>query len=155
MLLGIHRDAVDRTGWHAQVAAAAQRLDHGVHPLGGADDRVQRAGGDAFGAADAKQGIDPGDVPCTRLAAPGIQCRRRLLQQDGEPLDTGLAARRAAVDRRFTERDGLGIGLASVVAALGALGLGQQGVDALDEAVWIGGGGHGRIIEAGSMCRRV
>ena len=53
-----HRDAVDRAHRHAQLAAGAQRVDHGVHALGRADDAVDRAGLDAQRAADAPGLVD-------------------------------------------------------------------------------------------------
>jgi hypothetical protein len=115
--------------------AAARRIDHRVHPLGGPDDGIERAGGDALGTAYAKLRVDSSDVARTGLASAGIKCWRRLLQQFGQSHDTRLATRGATVDRRRFVHDGPGVGLASGVAALGALGLGQQRVDALDETV--------------------
>src|SRR5205085_7702791 len=48
-----HVDAIDRAGRHAQLAADAPVLDHGVHLALCADDRIDRAGLDAARAADA------------------------------------------------------------------------------------------------------
>src|SRR5205085_12383032 len=48
-----HVDAIDRAGRHAQLAADAPVLDHGVHLALCADDRIDRAGLDAAPAADA------------------------------------------------------------------------------------------------------
>src|SRR5262245_33295981 len=58
---GGHVDAVDRAGRQAQPAAYAPRLDHGVHEALRADDRVDRTGVDAAGAADAARFVDQGD----------------------------------------------------------------------------------------------
>ena len=59
---GLERDAVDRAGRDAQLAAGAPRRDHRVHELRGADDRVHRAGLDALGAADADRLVDDRDL---------------------------------------------------------------------------------------------
>src|SRR5690606_17641107 len=40
----LHADAIDRTGRDAQLATGAFGDDDGVHLLGGADDRIDRAG---------------------------------------------------------------------------------------------------------------
>jgi len=42
-----HRDAVDRTGRHAQLAATAKRFEHAMHALVRTDDRVDRTRLDA------------------------------------------------------------------------------------------------------------
>ena len=52
------RDAIDRAGRDAELAARAERRKHGVHALGPADDRVDRTRGDAQRAADAGRFID-------------------------------------------------------------------------------------------------
>src|SRR6201982_3123143 len=53
-----HRDAVDRAGRDAQLAAGAQREHHGVHLPLRTDDRIDRAGWQAAGAADAGLFVD-------------------------------------------------------------------------------------------------
>ena len=61
-LRGRHRqqhDAVDRAGRHAQLTAGAVIGDHGMHQLGGADNRVDGTDLDALGAADAVGLDDP------------------------------------------------------------------------------------------------
>lgn len=54
-------DAVDRARRHAEFTARAAVGKHGVHPLGGADDGIDGAGGNAQCAADAGRLVDPGD----------------------------------------------------------------------------------------------
>lgn len=58
---GQELDAVDRAGWHAQLAAGATVGEHAMHELGGPDDRVDRTGRDTQRAADARCFVDAGD----------------------------------------------------------------------------------------------
>ena len=53
-------DAVHRAHRHAQLAAGAVGLDHGVHQFVAAEDGIGRAGLDAQGAADAPGFVDDG-----------------------------------------------------------------------------------------------
>ena len=126
-------DAVNRTGRNAQVATSAPVGQHGMHVLVGADDGVDRTGLDAQRAADAVRLVDAGHQQRTGLAAAQVERQGGRLQQGGERGDAFVAARRAAVDGGVAGGDGIGIGPAAVIAALGALRLGQQGVDAVGE----------------------
>src|SRR5690606_20448566 len=55
---GNHLDAVDRAGCEAELAAAALRRNHRVHPAPRADDGVDRADIDALAAPDAARLVD-------------------------------------------------------------------------------------------------
>src|SRR5205807_2472512 len=79
-----HTDAVDRAGRHAQLAARAQREDDGVHLVVCADDRIDRAGRQALGAADADFLIDLRDQRRALDPVGGIQRERRAPEKRGE-----------------------------------------------------------------------
>src|SRR5690606_37732888 len=96
----LDQDAVGGTGRHAQLAAGAERRQHRVHALAGADDRVDRAGLYALGATDAIGRHDPGDRP--RLLGPArrVECERLAPEGGGEAGDPPAATGRTAVDGR-------------------------------------------------------
>ena len=120
-----HVDAVDRTGRHAQITAGAPVGQHRVHALVGADDGVHRTGLDAERAADAMGLVDARHQQRAGLAARQVQRQDGLLQQRGQRGDAFIAAGRAAVDGGCAGGDGVGVGPAAVMAALGALRLRQ------------------------------
>src|SRR5690606_12226753 len=128
-----HVDAVHRAGLDAEVAAGAFGDDHGVHLLGGADGGSHRAGLHALGAAAALGLADIGDAR-RYFAFRGVQRLGLDIQQSGQRLDGGLAARWALVDL-VAAGDGFGVGLAARITALAALGLRQQGVDLLGDRI--------------------
>ncbi len=81
-------DAIDRTGRDAELAARAQRREHRVHALGGADDRVDRAGLAAQRAADAAAPRRCGRPSAARRAArAGSSATRGACRQRGERRD--------------------------------------------------------------------
>jgi len=102
-----------------------------VHVFVRAHDGVDRTGLDAQRTADAVGFIDARDQQRARFAAFQVQGQDGGLEQGGKRGDALVAAGRAAVDRGCALGDGVGIGPAAVIAALGALRLGQQGVDAV------------------------
>ena len=124
-----HLDAVDRTGWHAQLAAGASVDQHRVHELGGADDGVDRTGLDAQRATDAQFLADEGRGARLLGAVGWIEGLERHVQQRRECANPRFAARRALVDVGLAARDRLGIRPAARVAAFRALRLRQQRVD--------------------------
>ena len=71
-----HLNAIHGAGRHTQVAPGALINDDGVHQLGGADNRVHRAGLDAFGAADALGLADIRDLRWG-FASAGVQFQHR------------------------------------------------------------------------------
>jgi hypothetical protein len=75
------RDAVDRAGRDAELAAGAQRRKHGMHALGPTDDRVDRTRGDAQRAADAGRFIDLREHQRPLAAAGRVEWRRRVSGQ--------------------------------------------------------------------------
>jgi len=118
-------DAIDRAGGHAQGAAGALLLDHGVHAFVRADDAIDRAGLDAQGAADAPGFVDPGHLPRLFNAALGIERPRRLAGERGQAAHPFGPAGRALIDGRLPVRHRLRVSGAVGKAAAGALGLGQ------------------------------
>ncbi|MNT47263.1 hypothetical protein D3C72_1839620 [compost metagenome] len=126
-----HLNAIDRTGRHAQVAAGAPVFQHGVHMLVGAHDGVHRTGLDAQRTADAMGFVDAGDQQRAGFAAGQVQGQGGGVQQGGQCGDAFVAAGRTAIDRGGAIGDGVGIGPAAVVPALGALRLRQQGINAV------------------------
>ncbi|MNE20179.1 hypothetical protein D3C80_1132870 [compost metagenome] len=124
-------DAIYRAGRHAQVAACAFSTDHGVHQFGCTNNGIHRAGLDAFGAANAFGFADIGDLG-RRATALRVQGYDRHLQQAGQGGDGFVAAWRTFIDR-FALGQALCIGLAARVTTFAALGLRQQGVDALNQ----------------------
>ena len=137
---GPHRDAVDRAGRNAELAAAAKRVDHRVHAARPADDRVDRACLDADRAADAACLVDDGDGERHLDAAARVDTRARAARERRECGDRRVAAGRAAVDRRVLARDRVRVGGAIRVAAARALRLRQQRIDG------IGGDGARRHV---------
>ena len=101
-----------------------------MHQPGGADNGIDRAGLNAERAADAVRLVDDGDFKGPVGAAFRIQRECIAIEQSGEFGDPGCPARRAAIDRRFAAGNRFGVGPASRITALGALGLGKQVVDA-------------------------
>jgi hypothetical protein len=95
--------------------------------------RIDGAGLDAQRAADALRLIDEGNMARLCDAARRIECPERTPKQRREFLDDGFAPGRAAVDVGSAGCDGLGVGSAALEAALGALGLRQQGANLFDE----------------------
>src|SRR4030095_13053774 len=95
-------------------------------------DRIDRAGFDAQGAADARRFVDVCDFGSTSLAATRIERDGEASGAPRKDRDQRIPPWRAAVDRRARGHR-LGIGQASVVAAAPALRLRQHGVDCLEE----------------------
>ena len=147
---GEHVDAVHRAGRHTQVAAGAFIDDHGVHELGRAYDSVDRAGLNAFRAADAFSFANVGDLRRGR-ATFQIQAQHRQVQQVRQPSNGFITAWWAFVDR-LALSNALRIRHAARVSAFATLGLGQQGVDALDQVHGLAGSrtGDGYVM---SECR--
>ena len=128
-----HFDAIHGAGRYAQFATSASVCKDGVHEFGGADDGIDWAGLDAFGAADAFVFDDGGDAQGLLHAVVGVE---RYDGATGDLCQLGnalCATRWALVDRGVFKGNGVRIGGAAVVAALGALGLRQGVVDALGE----------------------
>ncbi len=130
---GLHVDAVHRAGGHAQLAARALGLDHGVHALVAADDAVDGAGLDAQGAADAPVLVDPGHAARPFEAMVWIQGHHRLAGERGQPAHALGTAGRALVDRRLANGHGACVAGAVRVAAARALSLRQGVQQALDQ----------------------
>jgi hypothetical protein len=109
-----------------------------MHLLGGAEDRVYRAGLDAERATDTKILVDDGNLFWLLLAALGIQWLGLPVEQVCKQSDSRLSPRRAAVDISFAGDDRFRVGSAARESALSALGLGQQRVDPFDDRVAVG-----------------
>jgi hypothetical protein len=105
-----------------------------MHVLGGTQNGIHGTGLDAFGAADTLVFADNSHPPGLFNPVFGIQGLRLHIQQVRQGLDGRFTTGRAFVDRT-TFGDGFGVGPASGVAALAALGLGQQGINLLYQRV--------------------
>jgi hypothetical protein len=127
-----HVDAVDRAGGNAQVAARALVNDDGVHQFGGANDGVHRAGLNALGATDALCLTDESHLR-RRAATLDIELQDGHIEQSSQRCNGLIATGWTLVDG-FAGRHALGVRLATWMAALPALSLRQQGVDALNQA---------------------
>ncbi len=133
-----HRDAIDGAWRQAKLATGAAIAYHGVHPFRRSDDRIDWTRADAQRAADACRLIDASTRKWATGAKCGIERKRRNTEQLAESGDRGIAAGRTAIDWGGAIRDGLGIRSASLVAALLALCLRQQGFNSIHK-IAIGG----------------
>jgi len=118
-----HVDAVNRTGWNAQIASGAEPGEHGVHLLGAADDCVYRTGMDAQHAAYATRFVNQRRSTWFLDTIGGVERLLPAPEQFREFADAVRSARGALVDVGVSSRDCLGIRPATLVAALSALGL--------------------------------
>ena len=102
-----------------------------MHALWAAHDSVHRARRDAQRAANASALVYHCDGKWSLEAVRWIQRHRRPTQQLRKRIDTGCATRRALIDLGFAGRNRLRVGATTLVAALRALRLRQQGVDTI------------------------
>src|ERR1700733_14903185 len=102
-----------------------------MHLFRRADDGVDRAGLDTKGAADAMLLFDQRQGTRFFDTAGGVERDGRQVQQICQGRYSPRPARRAAVDRGLALGHGLRVGHAAGVTALAALGLRQQGIDAI------------------------
>ena len=130
---GVHHDAVHRACGHAQLASGAQRLDHGMHVLAGADDGVDRTRLDAFGATDAVGFDNHGDLWRLVFATRAVERFRRDAEHVRQRVCPGVATGRAAIDVGSIGCHRFGIRPAAGVTALPALGLRKDSVETLDQ----------------------
>jgi len=104
-----------------------------VHQLGRADNRIDRARLDAFGAADAVV-LKNHHHLVRRVPAPGAVIRDWChAQQMRQCARTGIAPRRAVVDANLAARQRLRIRCTTIKPALPALGLREQAFDAFGQ----------------------
>lgn len=133
---GAHMDTVDGARLKTEFAAGALAFDYRMHPFGGTQDGINRAGLEAQGTADTELFIDVGHHGYIFFFAHFfIKGDRVAAQKVGQGLDTGFATRRTAVNLRLAGGNRLGIGAATGKAALAALGLGQDGIDLIDNRI--------------------
>jgi len=93
------------------------------------DDRINRAGVNTQRAADALAFINFGNCGWLMLTERRVERAVRLAEQIGQGGNGRCSARRALIDFRVPVKQGLGVGQATWVAALAALGLRQQAID--------------------------
>jgi hypothetical protein len=129
----MHRDTVDRTWRHTELAARAFIRNHGMHLFCRAKNRVHRTGLNAFRAADAEIFVDQRTQRRCMLAAAGIQRFRRASKDSRKRHNRVWPARRATVDIRLIARDRVGVRATSSKPAAPALRLRQQRVEALGQ----------------------
>ena len=111
------------------------RLDHGVHELVAAQNRVSRAGINAQRTADAPVLVDDGDGTWAFQAIGGVQRYKWLPSDCRQPPYAFLATRWALVDGSLPLRDSLRVARAIRVAAARALRLRQYRQNFGGEAV--------------------
>jgi hypothetical protein len=104
-----------------------------MHLFGCAKDGVDRAGLDTQGTADAGLIIDDSNRTRIGLWGIGLERQKWLAEQVGKFVYACFTSRRAAVDLNFAGCKSRGIREAAGIAALAALGLGQDGIDLIDE----------------------
>jgi hypothetical protein len=128
----MHVYAIDRARGHAEVATGAFINNHRVHQFCRTDNGIHWTGLDALGAADAFGFSDVG-----HLGRGGASLGIKLQDGHGQQLRQSgygfIAAWRAFVDR-FAVGNAFGVGFATWMTALAALGLRQQGIDTLNQA---------------------
>jgi hypothetical protein len=100
-----------------------------VHELKAADNRVDRAGLDAEGAADTAGFINPGQLPRTLLAVGGVERQHGQPCQRTEFLNSGQATWGALVDVGVSGGDRVCVITTTGIAATRALRLWQNGVN--------------------------
>jgi hypothetical protein len=120
-----HLNAVNGTGWQAQITTGAPIGQHGMHAFVGANDGIDRAGLNAKGAAYTVLFVDDGNPQGTGLATGTINGFGLAIKQMGQFDDTFLAAWGATVDISMALGQGLGVRSAALVTALSALRLRQ------------------------------
>jgi len=141
---GNHRDAVDRARRQAELTTRAVTREHGVHMLRGADNGIDRAGGDAKRATNAGGFIDARDAQLLFGSVSRVERLSRHIEEPRQLENHGLSARGATIDRIGTRRNSLGVGTTSTMSAATALCLRQQGIDAVGERR--SRAGHGGIL---------
>jgi hypothetical protein len=102
-----------------------------MHQFAGTQDRIDRTGLDAERASDADLFVDDCDGTGFHNAAFRIQRFRLTIEQIGKCPDRRIPAGRTSVDVGTVTDDRRCIGATAGEAALCALGLGQQGVNAI------------------------
>ena len=123
---GDHVDAIDRTRLHTQFAAGAVIGDDGVILFRRADNGIDRTRLDAERAADALIFAHKSESGRRRLFLHGFRFHPH---QIGDLQHGAFAAGNAVIHFGFAARHRRGVGLATRIAALTALGLRQQRID--------------------------
>jgi hypothetical protein len=128
MLMCIRMQSTGQTGMHSSQPVQSAAITVWLN-CRGTDDRIDRADLDTTRAADARGLVDDGDTG-RRIGwhAPDVAFAEQL----AECARGGGTAGRALIDLRRAEQQRFGIGPAAGITALAALGLWQQGIDALD-----------------------
>jgi hypothetical protein len=105
-----------------------------MHVLAGADDGVDRARLDALGATDAVGFDNHGDLRWLVFATRAVEWFRSDAKYVRQRMCAGVATWGAAVDAGHPCGQGFGVGATAGIAALAALRLRQDSVEAFDEA---------------------
>ena len=128
-----HFDAIDRTRRQAQFAAHASVGDDCVRFARRADDGVDRTRGQAQRATHAFGFSNHRDLRRHRRRQTRVERQRLFVEQNRQGADCLRPARRTQIDRRLARRQRARVGAATGIAALPALRLRQNVVDALDK----------------------
>jgi hypothetical protein len=119
-----------------------------VHLFGRAEDGVDGAGLDAFGAADADIFINHGNrFYFLRDTVLGVDRQGVATQEVGQRDNAGFTTGWALIDFSFAISDGLCVGTATWKAALPTLRLRQDGVDLIDQRITLDFETHRGIAE--------
>jgi len=105
-----------------------------VHQFGRANNGIHRAGLNALGATDAVLFDNHHHLIRGMRTPAAVVGQGRDAEQVRQGARADIAAGRAVVDTRFAARQGFGIRAATIKAALTALGLREQAVDAFDKS---------------------
>ena len=128
-----HFDAIDRTRRQAQFAAHASVGDDCVRFARRADDGVDRTRGQAQRATHAFGFSNHRDLRRHRRRQTRVERQRLFVKQNRQGANGLRPARRTQIDRRLARRQRARVGAAAGIAALPALRLRQNIVDALDK----------------------
>lgn len=121
-----------------------------MHVACAADDGVDWAGLNAFGATNAVGLHDPRHLRRFAFAAVAVVGAHGHTEDVGECARAGVTPRRTAFHTGLAARHRLGIWAAAIEAALSALGLRQDAVEAFGQ---LGGRGHGVGLGIGTVGR--
>lgn len=143
-----HPDAVDGAWRQAQLASSAVTCDYRVHQSRRTDNRIDRARLDAQRAADTKRFVYHCNGRRFGRAEARVNWFESDAEQRGELARAVLSAGGALVGFGASRGECLGVGPAAAIAALAALRLRQQSVNACDQLRIRYRGIHGKSGEA-------
>jgi hypothetical protein len=130
---GLQHNAIDRAGRYAAFATGAIVGDYCVHQFVRTDDGIDRANLDAFSASNAVCFDDARQRARFFDTVFRVQRYGCVTKQRSKLHNARIATRWASIDVGVTVGDRLSVRATTVIAALFALRLRQQGIDAVGE----------------------